>query len=281
MVKKFHADQVVDVVDRLGSLVVDLDKKESRDIYSIGLKTIIGAVADDQGEQLSLKLLRSLITGLKAPTGSGHAQQATSAWSATTPDKEKSSKAGDADFENILLDIVKDVFIRFGVAVAAAHEGVMAVIVPRLEHKEETVRKRASQTLGAMVGVCADAVFSSLMDTVIAKMENAAKANTPMFLYTYIQTIGVISQSAGTRVAPYLHKIVPILERFCAADNKLGFEDADKLLELWEHCLQVCTVQQCSAQISGLKPYFLTFLCSFPMLFTLSLCVCVCRRSMR
>lgn len=37
--------------------------------------------------------------------------------------------------------------------------------------------------------------------------------------YTYIQTVGLISQAAGVRVGKYLAQIVPILERFCSSEK--------------------------------------------------------------
>jgi hypothetical protein len=68
LVQKFHSDQVVDVVDKLGKLIVDPEQKaESRDIYSVGLKTMIQSVRDEDGEAISAKLVRSLIVGLKRP----------------------------------------------------------------------------------------------------------------------------------------------------------------------------------------------------------------------
>lgn len=66
LVQKFHPDQAVEVVDKLGKLIVDTDQKqESRDIYAIGLKTMIQAVRDEDGEAISSKLIKSLIVGLK------------------------------------------------------------------------------------------------------------------------------------------------------------------------------------------------------------------------
>ena len=71
LVQKFHPDQVVEVVDKLGRLIVDSEQKtESRDIYSIGLKTIIQSVRDEDGESISAKLVKSLILGLRR-TGTG------------------------------------------------------------------------------------------------------------------------------------------------------------------------------------------------------------------
>lgn len=78
LVQKFHSDQVVEVVDKLGKLIVETDQKESRDIYAIGLKTMIQSVRDEDGEAISSKLLKSLVVGLKksvtAPAPAGGAK---------------------------------------------------------------------------------------------------------------------------------------------------------------------------------------------------------------
>jgi hypothetical protein len=66
LVRKASIEQVVDIVDKLGLLVIDLEKKESRDIYAIGLKTIVGAVPESSGEAISLKLGKTLINGALA-----------------------------------------------------------------------------------------------------------------------------------------------------------------------------------------------------------------------
>jgi uncharacterized protein YejL (UPF0352 family) len=63
LVKKFSIEQVEDIVGKLGALVIDPEKKESRDIYSIGVKTIVSSVADEKGEIIATKIAKSLILG--------------------------------------------------------------------------------------------------------------------------------------------------------------------------------------------------------------------------
>ena len=85
LVQKFHSDQAVEVVDKLGKLMVEADQKqESRDIYAIGLKTLIQSVRDEDGEAIALKLIKSLIAGLRRASGVSGAAAATTTATATS-----------------------------------------------------------------------------------------------------------------------------------------------------------------------------------------------------
>ena len=64
IVQKFVSEQVEEIVDKLGQLLVS-GKMELRDIYTIALKNIITAVPEDFGQQISKKLARRLLQGLK------------------------------------------------------------------------------------------------------------------------------------------------------------------------------------------------------------------------
>ena len=62
IVEKFLVEQVEEIVDKLGSLLVN-GKFELRDIYCIALKNIIVSVPEEFGEQISKKLCRRLLQG--------------------------------------------------------------------------------------------------------------------------------------------------------------------------------------------------------------------------
>jgi len=64
VVKKFNVEQVEEIIDKLGSSLVE-GKMELRDIYTIALKNIIASVPDDFGQQISRKLIKRLLPGLK------------------------------------------------------------------------------------------------------------------------------------------------------------------------------------------------------------------------
>ena len=56
LVRKFDEDHVLGIVEKLGGFIVDVAKKDSRDIYAIGLKTIIRSL-DEQVECITTTYL--------------------------------------------------------------------------------------------------------------------------------------------------------------------------------------------------------------------------------
>ena len=86
--------EVVEIVNKLGQLVVS-GKPELRDIYAIGLKTIITSIPDDYGPDVSKKMIGYLIGGLT------HINY------------------DDVDRPTVCLDILKELLARFGNVVFA------------------------------------------------------------------------------------------------------------------------------------------------------------------
>jgi len=115
-------------------------------------------------------------------------------------------------------------------------QDILGVLLPRLEHSAEGTRKRASTTLGCAVAFVNDQLFSQVMDIIIKQLD--VVVNKPTFLFSYIQSIGIISQSSGPRIAKYLSKLVPILEKLCSSDI-IGTVSEEAVCPLWDNCLQV------------------------------------------
>jgi hypothetical protein len=65
LIKKLHLDQITDIIDKLCGLILEQDKAESRDIYCIGLKTIINNAILDQGEIIGNRITNGCINGMK------------------------------------------------------------------------------------------------------------------------------------------------------------------------------------------------------------------------
>lgn len=60
-------------------------------------------------------------------------------------------KVGDEPLLVACLDIVKDLLGRFGAELQSAHEELLQVLLPLLEYPVESIRKRASLTVGMLV----------------------------------------------------------------------------------------------------------------------------------
>ena len=101
IVQKFVCEQVEEIVDKLGYLLVN-GKFELRDIYSIALKNIISSVPEDFGQQISKKLVQRLLEGLKTRK--------------SRQDTEEEQKEEERNHFNRLiacLDIMKDLTVSY------------------------------------------------------------------------------------------------------------------------------------------------------------------------
>ena len=56
-------------------------------------------------------------------------------------------------------------------------------------------------------------------------------------LYTYLQMIGVVSTTAGSRIGNYLPQIVPQLEKFLVLPAQTSAPGTELLIELSDHSL--------------------------------------------
>lgn len=65
-VQKFGREQIDAIVDKLGSLIINPQKEnDMRDMYSIGLKTLILALPDEQGDTPAALIASAMIKGLR------------------------------------------------------------------------------------------------------------------------------------------------------------------------------------------------------------------------
>ena len=109
----------------------------------------------------------------------------------------------------LCMEVMKDVLERYGADVAKLHPQLLGSLTDLLRSETEAVRKRASVTLGPLVGLLDEKEFNSLMMKIIIKN---LEGPTPD---VYIQCVGVTCKAAGTRVGEFLPEIVPKLARFC------------------------------------------------------------------
>ena len=136
------------------------------------------------------------------------------------------------------------------------HLALKDALTNLLQHPNDSVRKRASITLGPLVTVLDDALFAQLMEALIVRLESS---NTPG---TYIQSISAICKSAGVKVGPYLPKIVPRLEKFCLSNGTSSSKKRDDdeedaaQLELWEQSLQAleAITRRCPNKVTPYVP---------------------------
>jgi len=217
MLKKVAVDQIQAICDKLCDLILDKDKDSLRDIYSIGLKTLIADVPNEMGATVAARLTNRLLSGIQGSTAT-------------------------EDIKRECLDNMSELFKRFGhLCMPRDHEQVMEQVVLQLHNERMVIRKRAANCLGALAVVSSDALLNNLVERVLSLIESAdgaggkSSGEAMSDTRTLIQTIGTISRTVGYRLGRHLDRLIPLFLRFCGdpSDESQQTAAAD---ELREHC---------------------------------------------
>lgn len=208
LLKKVQAAQVGEISDKLCSLILD-GKDELRDIYSIGLKTLLKDVPAEMGASVCDRLTTRLLSGV----------------------------AQDAKVEVKLeaMDNLTDLLRRFGAEVARDHAACLDTFLAQLDATKPVLRKRAAACLAALGVSASEQLLERLFSTLLARID-AARDDVEA-TRMLIQTIGTVSRAVGGRLGRHLDAVVPVfVEHVGSAED----EDANtpELNELRENCFQ-------------------------------------------
>ncbi|DBA02475.1 TPA: hypothetical protein N0F65_008689 [Lagenidium giganteum] len=207
LVTKVQEAQVQDICDKLCGLILT-GKPELRDIYSIGLKTILADVTQKTGSSIATSVCARLLPGLQRDT--------------------------DQAVKSESLDILTDLLRRFGHDISTEHQKLMDILIEQLGDASPLVRKRATACVGSLGVMASDTLVTRLVEHLIRAIQ-APSQN--LDVRTLIQTIGTLSRTAGHRLGQHLDAIIPILVKFCGdpEDESLQNESSN---ELRENCFQ-------------------------------------------
>jgi cullin-associated NEDD8-dissociated protein 1 len=210
ILKKVHQTQVGEICDKLCALILE-GKDALRDIYSIGLKTLIADVPDEMGLLVSERLTGRLLNGI--------------------------TRTGSDDIKRECLDNMADLLRRFGHLIGKDHDDIMNAVVRQLDNEKSALRKRAAVCLGSLAVVSSDSLLNKLVELILGQIEAAEKKSScSADARTLIQTVGTISRTVGYRLGRHLDRLVPLFLRFCgSADEESSQNEAAD--ELREHCL--------------------------------------------
>ena len=237
--------EVKEVVERLAALIVEEGKEDSRDVYVIGMKTIIahmssgGGVAaaagpsGGAGGEMGGKCLLILISGLQRPSASSSVLLAA-------------------------LDIAHQLLLHFASSLPSSTlPPMLDALTPLLAHSDSAVPKRAIATLGPLVPMLPDRLFSALMDRIQTHESDA---------YTYLHAITTISTHAGSRIRPYLPDVFTQLKRFCqpsdeqkdgeqrtVEEEQVDRERQEQVMEVYEDVLSAfeALLGKCGGEVYG------------------------------
>ena len=217
LLKKVKQAQIEEICNKLSSLIID-GKNELRDIYSIGLKTLINDVPDEMGSIVSKRLVEKLVYGIN-------------------------TTAND-DVKSDCIDILSDLIRRFGHLVDLTE--VTHVILNQLENNKSSIKKRSASCLGSIAVVCSDSLLVQIVETVIGKVETSSKKKSTAVATAlndtkcYIQTLAVISKTVGYRLGKLIGSLLPIFMSYCGDPDDDGFDDTDQtddMNEIRDNCL--------------------------------------------
>lgn len=213
MVKKVHSTQIIDICDKLCSLILE-GQDALRDIYSIGLKTLISDIPDEAGIMVASRLAPRLMFGI--------------------------SRINNDDITKECLENMNDLIRRFGLLLTKEHDDIMKAIIPQLSHDKQPIKKRAASCLGSLAVVLSDALMNKLVDNLTQQNLKQASSNssittTNMDMRTLIQTFGAISRTVGHRLGRHLDKLIPLFLNSCG-DPEDENQQTDASNELREYC---------------------------------------------
>lgn len=213
LVKTVHEAQITQICIRLCDLVLN-GPEALRDVYSIGLKTLMSNVPPNMGDLLVHTLTSRLLVGCE------HAND---------------------DIKRECLDSLTDLLKRFGHLMKADHEAILAQAIPHLTNPKAAIQKRAVVCLSSLATTLSDALLFSLMDQLLASIASAV--STPgkqspaddKNLRVFIQTAGRIARSVGHRLGAHVARVVPQLLQ-CLGDFDGEDMQTDAGNELRENC---------------------------------------------
>jgi cullin-associated NEDD8-dissociated protein 1 len=147
LLTKVQQAQVYEICDKLCRLILE-GSAELRDIYSIGLKTLVVDVPQEFGAGVAQRLLRPLLAGVSSP---------------------------DVAIKLECLEILGDLLKRFGAfpEVSSLHEATTTCLLAQLNHERKAVQKKATACLGAAAVVLADPLLNALVAQLLASTQES------------------------------------------------------------------------------------------------------------
>mmetsp|Transcript_6862 Transcript_6862/g.10442 ORF Transcript_6862/g.10442 Transcript_6862/m.10442 type:complete len:1374 (-) Transcript_6862:170-4291(-) len=235
-----HEDQVVTIAERLGSLVLDATKSALRDVYAIGLRTLVTTVPMNMGDIVSNRLTAALIDGISKNSSSIDSN------SGEKEDREAAKVAQEITLA--CLEILTELLTRFGAfpCITRLHELLLEVTLKQLASKSHLIRKRAGNTIGCLSVVLSDDLLRRLVDNLLSQIdradglgksgkrrskrllskEDSSQDSKPTDTTALIRTMCTVSGHVGHRLTQeQIDRLVPIFLKFCDPADALAGDD--------------------------------------------------------
>lgn len=225
---------VLEIADSLADQVLDASKSELRDVYAIGLRTLVKTIPSQMGDRTSERLIGRLLDGIRASSSSA------STSSAAVEEVDETVKKTREEIVLCCLDILTDLLGRFGatsVTVTRQHDPVLQICLNLLTSRDTSavVRKRAGNALGCLSVVLSDALLVSAVERLLGQIDESEGGSNSMSSIhksentrALIRTMCTVSSAVGNRLQqPQIDRIVPIFLKFTNPEKALTGDDED------------------------------------------------------
>lgn len=232
LVTRIQETHVIDVATKLSEHILK-GKAELRDIYSIGLKTLISDLPVSTGDRIATVISGGIVAGLSSP---------------------------DAAIVSECLDITTELLNRFGAKMERDHTPLLKAVLKQLSCSQPLVRKRGAVCLGALAVHVSDRLLQGLVEELLRGIQAPAAGQD---VHALIQSVGTVGRKVGFRLGRHLPAIVPLFLSFINQDMSAQ-EDA-VANDLREICFQALEslVVRCPSEVSEFLPAILACVRTF------------------
>lgn len=224
-------EQVIEIANSLADQVLDASKSELRDVYAIGLRTLVKTVPVNMGNLVAQSLVGRLLEGIRGG----------STGMLTTNTQE---------IVLACLDILTDLLGRFGataLSLTRQHDQILQMCLQQLQRQDSpssatlldngggtggahVIRKRAGNTLGCLSVVLSDNLLHKMVESVLLQIDQSSTNGGDV--RALIRTMCTVSGSVGHRLGQaQIDRIIPIFLRFTKPDDAVTGDDHDNEVE--------------------------------------------------
>lgn len=212
------------VVEKMAERVVE-GEKETRDIYSLAIRSIISEINEEYAIGMIKVVYARLIKGM----------------------------SGADEVREEAMDILAEIFKRFGSLLLRNQtlvnkDELMKVIPEQLQRDKLSLRKKATNCLGAFAVILTQ---KQLQQMCLLLIDRIKKAKTKADSFTLLQCFGQMARTVGNKIANFLNDIFPLLVNFTGQLNHEQSIDIDN--EIAEACLSTfeSLVKKCPREIGA------------------------------
>eukprot|EP00878_Enallax_costatus_P002222 GHUV01002394.1.p1 GENE.GHUV01002394.1~~GHUV01002394.1.p1 ORF type:complete len:958 (+),score=265.35 GHUV01002394.1:286-3159(+) len=207
LVRKVQEPRVLELVRGLCDKVITVSKKdESRDIATIGLKTVIEVASGATAHQVAALISSKMLEGVQ--------------------------QKDNFDITNDSLDILTDVLGKFGHLLPEQHAMILQTLLPYLDDNRQGIRKRALHCIGALSPFLSDDQLDSVAKHKLDRLSSGTMK--PDTARSYVQGIATLSKSVGYRFGRHLDVAVPLVMQY----GQKAAEGDDELREFTLQALE-------------------------------------------